>query len=73
MARKTPDPTKRIYKGPGAQLGAMAWSDDERFIAAGDWKGVVTLWSVDDTKPRWATSSSRASRTASSTSPTASR
>lgn len=55
MARKTPDPTKRIYKGPGAQIGAMAWSDDERFIAAADWKGVVTLWSVDDTKPRWAT------------------
>ena len=55
MARASQDPTKRIYKGPAAQLGAMAWSDDERFIVAGDWKGGVTLWGLDDPKPRWST------------------
>ncbi len=55
MATAPKDPTKRIYKGPAAQLGAMAWSDDERFIAAADWKGAVTLWALGDPKPRWST------------------
>jgi WD40 repeat protein len=55
MARATKDPTKRIYKGPGAQIGALAWSDDNRWIAAADWKGAVTLWSLDDPAPRWST------------------
>jgi WD40 repeat protein len=55
MARAVKDPTKRIYKGPGAQIGALAWSDDNRWIAAADWKGTVTLWSLDDPAPRWST------------------
>lgn len=59
MARASQNPSKRIYKGPAAQLGAMAWSDDERFIAAADWKGGVTLWGLDDPKPRWSTTIGR--------------
>lgn len=55
MTRAPKDPTKRIYKGPAAQLGAMARSDDDRFVAAADWKGAVTLWALDDPKPRWST------------------
>jgi len=59
MTSASQKPSKRIYKGPAAQLGAMAWSDDERYIVAADWKGGVTLWSLDDTKPRWSTTIGR--------------